>query len=682
MGPRAVGVDSCAFLVQWKVTDSRLSSDDTMTPGAPHSSGERRGALLWAGFWLALVLVGAKAVMLGEPQAWDWPLELMRVSFRDVIFALALCGGGELCALALARRPRAAALLRRGVLIMATVCAFFSVIACGVFRSLGRPLSFDLLRLIRGAAVRSSITDRLTWQVVLALVVVPVAFFVVARCRPRRRIFAPAILSCMAVWIIAGSLRKPDNESNRTALRLAFCPHVELVRSTVVGMLGRSRGELPQDFPAEDQDEFRPFGDRGASPRAGFKPPPGVARPRNVIVVVLESVGTKYLSLYGSRYATTPHLLAESRHAMLFDNVNAHAPYTFCTFMAVNFSIYPGVPWCYAPGIFYPDGDAPEHLPPTFAAVMKQRGWRTAYLHNGDMEWGGANEMIDNEGYEIVEDFRTLKAPALTSWGAEDRYLIDRLIRWIDEKPGQPFLAYCWTDQTHHPYAQSPGAPRTDFFQGKPPKALAEDLGNYLNVLHDTDAHLGRLFAALRERGLADDTLVVITGDHGEAFCDPHDQQQHGFSVWQEEVSVPFMVWNPRLFPGGGRSAAVGGHVDLNPTIADILGAEIPDAWQGHSLFAPDRPDRTFFVASVDDYIFGIREDRWKYVLEMTGGREWLFDLAADPLEQRNILATDPARVKRMRQRLSAWISFEDHFLSTVPPDRGPRVTQAKTALK
>ena len=639
------------------------NSRDDLPPAIP---AQRPVALVWVGFWLALVLIGAKAVSLGVPQSWGWPLELARVSFRDVLFALALGVAGEICALLSARKPRLSATVRAGALVAATFCALYGVVAYGIFESLDRPLSFDLLRLMRGAAVKSSITDRLTWPIGVALVAVPAGFFLLARLGSRRRAFSPAIFAGLGAWIAVGALLSPNAAVGRKAQRLVLSPHVELLRSTLIGISGRSRGALPHEFLPEDQDELQPFGSRPAAPRAGFPLAEKTARPRNVIVIILESVGTKYLSLYGSPYATTPHLLAESGHALLFDNMHAHAPYTFCTFMAVNFSIYPGLPWCYAPGGHSADG-GPHGLPPTFASVLQQQGWRTAYLHNGDMDWGGEKVLLAGAGYDTVEDYHDFHAPELTSWGAEDRYLIDRLIQWIDEKPGQPFLAYCWTDQTHNPYVRRPGSPRLDFFHGQPPRAHAEALGKYLNVLHETDEHLGRLFAALRERGLADDTLVVITGDHGEAFADPHDQIGHGFSVWQEEVSVPFMVWNPRLFPEGRRASAIGGHVDLNPTVADLLGVPPPDAWQGHSLFAPDRPERTFFVASVDDYLLGIREGRWKYIFEATSGNESLFDLTADPGEQRNVLTLEPDRVRRLRQRLAAWVAYEDQFLGAPP---------------
>lgn len=245
----------------------------------------------------------------------------------------------------------------------------------------------------------------------------------------------------------------------------------------------------------------------------------------------------------------------------------------------------------------------------------------------------------------------------------EDRCLIDRLIRWIDEKPGQPFLAVGWTDQTHDPYSTSPGVPLIDFFHSQAPAAHAVDLSRYLNVLRETDRHLGRLFAALRQRGLANDTLVAITGDHGEAFSDPHDQRGHCVSLYQEDVNVPLILWNPRLFEAGGRVATVGAHVDLNPTIADVLGVQPPGGWQGHSLFHPARPPRAFFLTNIGEYLFGVREGPWKYILNATGGREMLFDLSRDLEEQRNLAAAEPERCQRFQQRIAAWVSFEEEFL-------------------
>ena len=654
-----------------------LPTDDSLATPPP---ARRPVALVWVGFWLALILVAAKGWSLGVPRSWEWPPQLAQVSFRDVwerplllaqvsyrdvLFALSFGALGEGIAWLVRRQARLAATVRGLVVGICTVCALYAVVAYGVYEALDRPLSFDLLRLMRGAAVQSSITERLTWPIILALVGTPLALLAAALFSSRRRAFSPVLLGVAALWVACGAASPTDGLKKLKLRRLVLSPHYEIMRSTVVGLTGSRKDGVPREFLPGDQDEFRVFGHRGAQPRTGFVPAENTARPRNVIVIVMESVGTKYLSWYGSPYASTPHLAAETKNAVVFEDIHAHAPYTFCTFMAVNFSIYPGLPWSYAPAGWAPNWH--PRLPATLANTLQKRGWRTTYLHNGDMDWGGSRLVIRDAGYDSIEDFRDMKLPELTSWGGEDRFLIDRLIKWIDEKPGAPFLAYCWTDQTHEPYAQRPGRKPEHFFAGQTPPPLAPKLSRYLNVLHETDEHLGRLFAALRERGIADDTLVVITGDHGEAFADPHENVGHGFTVFQEEVHVPLMLWNPRLFPEGRRLAGVGGHVDMNPTIADVLGVEIPDTWQGHSLFATARPNRTFFVASVDEYHLGMREDQWKYVFEATSGHETLFNLATDPREQVNLLGTEPERVARMRQRLAGWIAFEDQYLGSAP---------------
>jgi arylsulfatase A-like enzyme len=72
----------------------------------------------------------------------------------------------------------------------------------------------------------------------------------------------------------------------------------------------------------------------------------------------------------------------------------------------------------------------------------------------------------------------------------------------------------------------------------------------------------------MKSPGLADSTLAAITGDHGEAFGALHRVSGHGFTVYDEEVRVPLVLWNPVLFAGAGRSARVGSHVDLNATLA------------------------------------------------------------------------------------------------------------------
>ena len=189
----------------------------------------------------------------------------------------------------------------------------------------------------------------------------------------------------------------------------------------------------------------------------------------------------------------------------------------------------------------------------------------------------------------------------------------------------------------------------------KPEPPDAWDLNRYLNTIAEVDRQLGRLFDGLRSRGLADDTLVVVTGDHGECFGDPHPTWGHGFRLWDEGIRVPLMLWNPRLFPKGIRKATVGGHVDVSPTILDILAVPPPARWEGTSLFEKRRPARAYFYAANDEYLLGVREGTFKYVYNATRGREQLFDLSKDPDEKANVAAQFHEKCRVLRQRLAAW---------------------------
>jgi arylsulfatase A-like enzyme len=230
--------------------------------------------------------------------------------------------------------------------------------------------------------------------------------------------------------------------------------------------------------------------------------------------------------------------------------------------------------------------------------------------------------------------------------------MVDRLVRLVGDERSTPFFLMGWTTQTHHPYETSPGVPELDLLREHTPDDWS--LGRYLNILHETDHQLARLFEAVRRAGLEDDTLIVVTGDHGQAFGYPHDAFTQGRTIYEEDVNVPLLLWFPRVYKKPMRMPGIGSLVDLAPTISDVVGFPPAPDWQGRSLFDARHARRAYFYVAESEYTLGLREETWKYIYNLRDGTEELYDLASDPTEQHNLAGQQPQRSVRYRQRLAA----------------------------
>jgi arylsulfatase A-like enzyme len=162
--------------------------------------------------------------------------------------------------------------------------------------------------------------------------------------------------------------------------------------------------------------------------------------------------------------------------------------------------------------------------------------------------------------------------------------------------------------------------------------------------------------------------MIVVTGDHGQAFGYPHENIYiQGRTAYEEDVRVPLMFWFPRAYATSFRSKTIAGHVDVAPTIAEMAGVSAAADWQGRSLIDARLPHRAYFYVAEDSFTLGVREENWKYIYDLRDGTEELYDLARDPNEQRNLAATEPERCARLRQRLAAWTEANRRQYERVP---------------
>jgi phosphoglycerol transferase MdoB-like AlkP superfamily enzyme len=631
--------------------------------------GSRR--LFWGAVCLAAILIATKAYYLGVPKPHrlvdliDYVRSLAAISYADLWFVAGLWAVARVLVGLLKPWPPAVKVFSFAIV---SVCAFFCLYAVAnvvIFGVFGGFLTYPLLALVGDVRmVRSSVGAHLTLPVASGLVGVPLIYGALlwgaTRWSPwstplRKPQMAAAVV--LVVWSLIGYGMWEQTWRSRPDRRIAansewvflFSCWEALGRSTTVRM--------PEQFSAADLTDFEPIGAGKMLPvairRAGAAINARVRaarRPPNVILVVLESVAARWTSVNGGPYQTTPVLRAESSHGVVFENAYAHIGRSSNSLVAILLSTYPKLDFREITEQF-------PNLPGTsLATVFKDRGYRTTFMTPSDMSWAGWDKFLDGRGFGQVLDYRNLPncPEMLTSWGVEDRCMVDAMVDFVGRERNAPFFLMAWTTQTHHPYEMSPGVPELDLLKEHTPDDW--ELGHYLNVIHETDHQLARVFDAVRRAGLDQDTLIVVVGDHGQAFGYPHENIYiQGRTAYEEDVRVPLLFWFPRGYPTPLRSKSIAGHVDLAPTIAEMAGVPAAPEWQGRSLLDDRQPHRAYFYVAEDSFTLGVREGSWKYIYDLRDGTEELYDLDRDANEQHNLAATEPARCARLRQRLAAW---------------------------
>lgn len=136
--------------------------------------------------------------------------------------------------------------------------------------------------------------------------------------------------------------------------------------------------------------------------------------------------------------------------------------------------------------------------------------------------------------------------------------------------------------------------------------------------------------------------------------------------MYNEELQVPLLIINPRLFRHKQLMNSPGRQIDIAPTLLSLLGIPEPAQWQGMSLFQRPRRRRVYMFSANGNYVLGLIDGNMKYIYDFNLDRAELYDLAADPFEHNN-LSSDPAYAALMgreKLRLQAWTSFQNPYLS------------------
>ena len=357
---------------------------------------------------------------------------------------------------------------------------------------------------------------------------------------------------------------------------------------------------------------------REARALAGLATPPAGAR--NVILIVWDTVRSYDLGAYGYERNTTPNLARWARQGVRYHTVVAPAPWTYPSHGTMFTGRWPfqlNTQWKFTL-------DTPH---PTLAEYLASRGYQTAgFAANTqccNYETGLARGFAHFEDYTLTPrsllsravpwnwilmkvlyrgQYYDMKWIGLQSRGA--RGINAAFLDWLRRRrPDRPFFAFLNYYDAHDPYVPPAGSegrfgirPRTpgeyhflfDYMGMEKPSAPNRDLQMARDCYDDCigflDEQLGRLLGELRTRGLVDNTVVIITSDHGEAFGD-HGSFGHSYSAFFDEVGVPLVI----LAPGAPAGRVVGTPVslrDLPATVVDQAGVSAGSPFPGRSLAA------------------------------------------------------------------------------------------------
>jgi arylsulfatase A-like enzyme len=559
---------------------------------------------------------------------------------------------------------------RRGVRLLAHLAAVaalaYMAANAQLFHVVRRFLTVTLFQLGGGFLPERSVQDYLTPTLLLAVVLVPLLTLAAhlawsaAFSRFWRRaasfVCRPLVLLVLILSMAATAHAARKTWFGHYNSDFAENPHLLLVRSYFLVMpFGDLDGE---DITVDD---FRPGDPR---PSVGLLN----ERPKNIVLIVLESAGAKYFSTYGYAIETTPHLAKLRDKGIVYDNFYANANHTIASGMPLFGSTYNKL------NTIATVVESPEFPVPDAQSWLKGQGYQTCFLGSGgQFAWEKYRNMSDafvQQGFDVGRDsgapfWRAHPDPtAFLKRSYMDAEMFADGKRFVRESKGKKFYLMMWNYDTHSPYFD--GGDDLPLDKSIFPAALEGDAERtdefraFLRSIHRVDALIGDFYRDLEGQGLADDTVVMITSDHGEAWGQ-HGIFFHGESLYDEEVRVPLFVLCPRLAHLGPRDATIGSHIDVWPTLMDICDLPANPLWQGRSLLGgfPSKERRAYFFHRGE---LGVRQGKYKYIWDYQAQRDLLFDMENDPGETDNLAVDAAAVCKRQRARLRDWKEYQEEL--------------------
>lgn len=397
----------------------------------------------------------------------------------------------------------------------------------------------------------------------------------------------------------------------------------------------------------------------------------------NIIVYLIDTLRADDLGCYGNKVVKTPAIDRLAAEGTLFENASTLAPLTRPAIASLITGVAPYIHGVVNHGKFLNE-EATKSLA-RLPSMLQARGYYTAAIVGNP---NIASVFGFTKGFDLYKELHTPQAgDDIPNWEdmiADSEKVVNETIAFLKEAPADnPYFLFVLVIDPHAPY--TPPAPYETMYDpqangqrdasvpvlleinkrlaaGESP-SMDRIRALYRGAVSYADAQFGRLLDWMRETQRLDDTFLVFSSDHGEAFNE-HGNRAHGKTLYEEVMHIPLIIRYPRLIEAGRRRSDAVDLLDISTTLLRTGGAKRPSYWVGRDLRAPQIRPRPIFSMTVTrkwKYTTA-RVHGWKMILnEQTAASEFYY-LPDDPAERSPLSGEKAARAKRLlSERLAAF---------------------------
>lgn len=437
----------------------------------------------------------------------------------------------------------------------------------------------------------------------------------------------------------------------------------------------------------------------------------GKDKPKNVILISIESLRADHLGCYGYPINTTPNIDKLAQEGTLFLNTVSSTSWTLPSITSLLTSMYQGVHQVSH------DGRKLDEMRTTLAEVMKENGYVTAAFVSGPYTSAAFGL---SQGFDEYKNCSFIKSspqkrkqfPSKKMIQESHKDVVNQKISlmvsdWLNKHYQDKFFLYLHYWDVHYDYV--PPSPYDKIFdpdykgnisaenyyfndainKNMDPRDLRHIIALYDGEIRWTDDHIGRLLEKLKDLKQLQNTLIVVTGDHGEEFFE-HGGKGHRETLYDEVLKVPLIfVFPSRIFQGKKIETQVR-TIDIMPTILDMMGIPAPQEIMGKSLWKiihtkkKNKMNGIPALSELHDELKSLRTNEWKIIYNIPSRELLFFNLKKDPLEKSKDLDSNLPLVRKAKDELFLLMKKNLEICATLPkknPDETPQLDSKTVEL-